>query len=108
MFYVRRKIGERQCYPLPGEIKGVGVVILNPHLAGCQLRSGFPLCLSDPLACPVGRGHPEKKAATLKYFSLVMFSSKLEATSILIFQRCLFQNAGLVYSNFCHVNVSST
>ena len=45
-------------YPLPGEIKGVGVVILNPHLAGCQLRSCFPLCLSDSFPCPMGRCHP--------------------------------------------------
>ena len=30
-----QRITKRWCYPLPGEIKGVGIVVLNPHLPGC-------------------------------------------------------------------------
>ena len=55
-----------QDYPLPGEIKGVGIVVLHPHLASCQLRPRFPLCLTDPLTSTVGGSHPAQMAAPLQ------------------------------------------
>ena len=55
-----------QDYPLPGEIEGVGIVVLHPHLASRQLRPRFPLRLTDPLTSTVGGGHPAQMAAALQ------------------------------------------